>query len=288
MEARAIGCIAGAAFAWLATAGGANAVVIATEDPLVFLQLYRPTGKFDEPGMSGFEFLISSRTDGFRANDQYVIAGEESEPATSLGSDLGGVAELSGTRFGFSIRHSLAGGRNFTFRLTEPQSGATSVLCWGRNCPAGSSSTELLGGILPIGDYNGLQIQVRAQDVEGSSAAVTLESLAGVDLTGAALFDDVVTPGSPGTIDPGRRGQWLLGDDLDLVVHEWELSGTVILSRPDDALEDLTKVRLAVDLVRHPELPFLPAPEPAHPLLVATALATVQCACRLRGRSARG
>jgi hypothetical protein len=115
---------------------------------------------------------------------------------------------------------------------------------------------------------------------------VTLESLTGVDLTGAALFDDVVTPGSPGTIDPGRRGQWLLGDDLDLVVHEWELTGTVILSRPDAALEDLTKVRLAVDLVRHPELPFLPAPEPADPLLVATALATVQRVCRLRGRAA--
>jgi hypothetical protein len=96
-----------------------------------------------------------------------------------------------------------------------------------------------------------------------------------VDLSGADLFDDVVTPESPGTIDAGRRGQWMLGDDLDLVLLEWELEGTVTLSRPDAALEDLTKVRLAVDLVRHPDLPFVPAPEPAGFLLAAAALGVV-------------
>jgi hypothetical protein len=274
-----LGCVAGAALAWLAANGDAAAVVVVTDpdDASVFLQLFRPTGKFDETGMSGFEFLVSSRTNEFRAYDQYLIAGEESEPATSLGIDLGEVGDLSGTAFEFSIRHSLAGGRNFTFRLTHPLTQATSVVCWGENCPEGATATELLGGIPPIGDYNGLQIQVRAQDVEGASAAVTLESLTGVDRTGADLFDDVVTPDSPGTIDPGRRGQWMLGDDLDLVVNEWELAGTVTLTRPDAALEDLTKVRLAVDLVRHPDLPFIPAPEPAGPLLLASALAMVVC-----------
>jgi hypothetical protein len=67
----------------------------------------------------------------------------------------------------------------------------------------------------------------------------------------------------------------MLGDDLDLVVNEWELQGTVALTRPDAALEDLTKVRLAVDLVRHPDLPFIPAPEPAGFLLLASALGVV-------------
>lgn len=45
------------------------------------------------------------------------------------------------------------------------------------------------------------------------------------------------------------------------------------LARPDAALEDLTKVRLAVDLVRHPDLPFLPVPEPAQGALLATGVA---------------
>lgn len=276
---RALGCVAGAALAGLAAAGGAGALVVVTDpdDAIVFFQLFRPTGKFDETGMSGFEFLISSRTNEFRANDQYLIAGEESEAATSLANDLGAVGELSGTEYDFSIQHNLTGGRNFTFRLTHPLTHATSVLCWGQGCPAGPGSNELLAGIPPIGDYNGLQIQVRAQDVEGASAAVTLESLSGVDRTGADLFDDVVTPDSPGTIDAGRRGQWMLGDDLDLVVNEWELTGTVTLTRPDAAVEDLTKVRLAVDLVRHPDLPFIPAPEPAGFLTLATALATLAC-----------
>lgn len=278
MRTRAgIGRVSGLALAWLATADGAGATVVVTDpdDASVFLELFRPTGQFDETGMSGFEFLISSRTNEFRANDQYLIAGAETAPSTSIGSDLGAVADLSGTAFAFSVRHNLTGGRNFTFRLTHPQTSGASVLCWGENCPPGPGSTELLAGIPPIEDYNGLQIQVRAQDVEGSSAAVTLTSLTGLDLSGADLFDDVVTPDSPGTIDAGRRGQWMLGDDLDLVVNEWELQGTVTLSRPDAALEDLTKVRLAVDLVRHPDLPFIPAPEPAGFLLVASALGVV-------------
>lgn len=275
--------------AWLAAADGAAAGVVVTDpdDASVFLELFRPTGVFDETGMSGFEFLISSRTKEFRANDQYLIAGEETAPATSIGSDLGAVADLSGTAFAFSIRHNLTGGRNFTFRVTHPQTSATSVLCWGENCPPGPGSTGLLDGIPPIGDYNGLQIQVRAQDVEGASAAVTLHSLTGVELSGADLFDDVVTPESPGTIDAGRRGQWMLGDDLDLVLLEWELQGTVTLSRPDAALEDLTKVRLAVDLVRHPDLPFIPAPEPSGFLLAAAALGAVAW-LHPRARSLRG
>ena len=43
---------------------------------------------------------------------------------------------------------------------------------------------------------------------------------------------------------------------------DWELSGTVTLVRPDDASTDLTKVRVAVDLVidtRMPIVPILPA-----------------------------
>lgn len=269
-----------AALAELALAGRSAALVHATDpdDGSAFLGLYRPTGQFDEAGLSGFEFLISSRMGEFRANDQYLIAGQATEETTALGSDLGAVGDLSGRSFDFSIEHHLAGGRNFTFRLTDPLPSATSVLCWGEDCPPGSNATELLAGIPPIADYNGLQIQVRAQDVAGSSAAVTITSLAGVELAGADLFDEVVTPDAPGTVftsDLGRRGQWLLGDSLDLVQNEWQLTGTVTLRRPDAALEDVTKVRLAVDLVRDPELPFVPAPEPGAPLLSTTGLAAL-------------
>lgn len=266
---RSIAALAGlsglaAGLAWLPTP--ADALVVATDpdDGSVFLSLFRPTGQFDETGLSGFEFLISSRTDEFRENDQYLIAGEATLPETSLGNNLGSVADLSGTPFAFSIRHNLGGGRHFAFRLTDLTSNVTSVLCWGLNCPAGSIASERLNGLRPIQDYNGLQIQARAQDVAGSSTTVTITSLLGLDVAGADFFDETVTPDVPGTIFPfdlGRRGQWLLADDLDLVLKEWELTGFVTLSRPDAALIDVTKVRLAVDFVRDPRLPYLPVPE---------------------------
>ena len=263
------------AFAAPCPRGDVAALVLVTDpdDPTPFFRLFRPTGKFDEPGLAGFEFLISSRTNAFRANDQYLIAGEETAETTSIANDLGGVVDLSGTRFDFSIEHHLVGGRNFTFRLTNPTTGITESLCWGRNCPPGSNATELLDGRRPIRDYNGLQIQVRAQEIAGSSAAVTISSLTGVAVAGEEFFDEIVTPGSPGTISPldaGRRGQWLLADSLDLVLNEWVLSGSVLLTRPDDALADVTKVRLAVDFVRDTTLPFLP--EPSTGLLLATGL----------------
>ncbi len=245
----------------------AAALVVATDpdDGSTFLNLFRPTGQFDETGLSGFEFMISSRTEEFRESDQYLIAGEETLPETSLGTDLGAVADLSGTPFAFSITHNLSGGRHFAFQLTDLTSNATSILCWGKNCPAGSIASALLNGLAPIRDFNGLQIQARAQDVPGSSTTVTITSLLGLDVSGADFFDETVTPEVAGTIFPfdvGRRGQWLLGDDLDFVLKEWELTGTVVLSRPDDALVDLTKVRLAVDFVRDPRLPYLlPIPE---------------------------
>ncbi len=277
------------ALALLGARGDANAVVMLTDpdDGSVFLDLYRPTGEFDETALSGFEFLISSRAGVFRANDQYLISGEATEQTTSIANDLGAVGDLSGTPFTFSIQHNLSGGRNFTFSLTHELTSETSVLCWGENCAPGSHSTEILNGIPPIDDYNGLQIQVRAQEVAGSSASVTITSLIGVDVAGADFFDEVVTPDSPGTISPfdrGRRGQWMLGDSLDLVVNEWELTGLVILSRPDLALEDLTKVRLAVDFVRDPNLMYIP--EPSTALLLAAGLAGLAARARI-GRQPR-
>jgi len=246
----------------MGTAGGAGAVVRVTDpnDGSVFFGLFRPTGQFDETGLSGFEFLISSTTGAFNANDQYLISGESTEQATSLGAELGSVLDLSGTLFSFAIQHNLSGGENFTFILTNQVTTVTSALCWGVNCPPGSISTEILNGIPPIRDYNGIQIQVRAQDVAGSSTAVTITSFSGPETTGAGFFNEVVTPDVPGTIfafDKGRRGQWLMGDKLDLVLNEWELAGTVTLSRPDAALTERTKVRLAVDFVRDPNLPAL-------------------------------
>ena len=111
---------------------------------------------------------------------------------------------------------------------------------------------------------------------------MTITSLSGVVGSGAAFFDEVVTPDSSGTIpgDSGRRGQWMLGDSLDLVLSEWELTGEVTLSRPDAALSDVTKVRLAVDLVRDPDLAYVP--EPSIPVLAAAALATLTTLARRR------
>jgi hypothetical protein len=267
--------------------GGAAQALVMVSDPddaTPFFGLYRPTGQFDETALAGFELLISSRTGEFRAADQYLIAGEATEEASSLAADLGGVADLSGVAFAFSIRHDLAGGRRFTFRVVDPRTGAASVLCWGLGCAPGSISAALVGGLAPIADYNGLQIQVRAQQVEGAIAAVTITSLAGVDVTGAPFFDEIVTPDSPGTIlpfDAGRRGQWLIGDSLDLVRSEWELTGTVALTRPDEALVDLTQVRLAVDLVRDPRLPWVP--EPSTGVLVGGGLLAL---ARGRGQAA--
>jgi len=275
--------------AGLLAAAPADALVTVSDpdDGSVFLGLDRPTGQFDETSLSGFELLISSRIGEFRAHDQYLISGEETDETTSIARDLGAVADLSGTPFAFAIEHNLTGGRNFTFAVTNGLTGTTDVLCWGEGCEPGSTSALTLAGIPPIQSYNGLQIQVRAQDVAGASAQVALTSLTGVSVTGASLFDETVVPSSPGTISPldaGRRGQWMLGDDLDLVENEWTLAGSVTLTRPDEAVVDLTKVRLAVDLVRDPSLPFLEAPEPAPPLLLllGAGLLVLASPCRRR------
>ncbi len=258
----------------LALPASGTVVVSGPADGLAYFPLYMPTGQFDERGLSGFEFLISSATAPFDANDQYLIQGEDTNPSQAIGNDLGTVADLSGVPFDFSIRHNLAGGRNFTFSLTNTVSSQVSVLCWGQNCAAGATSAELINGLPPILDYNGIQVQVRAQEVAGASVAVEILGLSGVTLSGAPLFDETVVPTSPGTIlpfDAGRRGQWFMADANDLTESEWELFGRVTLNRIDPALTDRTKVRLAVDLVRNPSLPFVP--EPSTGLLLGGALA---------------
>lgn len=252
------------AFAWLGVSDRADATVLVTSDPSTFFNLERPTGEFDETSLGGFEYLISSRTTGFRANDQYLIVGEESNEANAIVADLGAVGELSGTPLDFSIQHNLIGGRNFTFSIANPSTGGLSVLCWGDNCPPGSISTPTLNGQAPINTYNGLQLQVRAQEVEDASASISDLSLTGVDIdpSSADLFEGTVTPSTESTIpfdSDGRVAQWMLGDSLDLVLLEWQLSGTVTLTRAF-AEEDLTMVRLAVDFVNDTTLATIPLP----------------------------
>ncbi len=272
----------------LALPAAATVVVSGPADGSAYLPLHMPTGQFDERGLSGFEFLISSATGPFNAGDQYLIQGEDTNETQAIGNDLGQVADLSGVPFDFSIRHNLVGGRNFTFSLTNTRTAQEHVLCWGKNCAAGATSAETLDGIPPIVDYNGIQLQVRAQQVAGSSVQVEIFGLSGVTLSGAELFHETVVPTSPGTIhlfDFGRRGQWFMADANDLTANEWELSGRVTLTRTDAALTDRTKVRLAVDLVRDPGLPFVP--EPSTGLLLAAGLAGL--AARQRpARRARG
>ena len=75
-----------------------------------------------------------------------------------------------------------------------------------------------------------------------------------------------------------------MADDNDLTANEWELFGTVTLNRPDGALTDRNKVRLAVDFVRNESLPFV-VPEPSTALLAAAALGTIVVIARSRGRA---
>jgi hypothetical protein len=244
------------------------------DDGSAYFPLVMPTGAFDERGLSGFEFFISSTAGQFNSNDQYLIQGESTTATQSIANDLGKVADLSGVSFDFSIRHNLVGGRNFTFSLTNSATSQVSALCWGQNCAPGSISAERINGLDPIVDYNGVQLQVRAQGVAGASIVVQVLGLSGVTLSGSPLFDETVMPTSPGTIfalDQGRRGQWFMADDDDLTKNEWELFGTVTIHRTDAALTDRNKVRLAIDLVRDPSLPFIP--EPSTSLLLSLGLA---------------
>ncbi len=264
---------------------GATVTVSGPDDASAYFPLFMPTGAFDERGLSGFEFFVSGTTGQFNSNDQYVIQGEDTNETQTIRNDLGG-AELLSVLFDFSIQHNLVGGRNFTFSVTNTVTQAESVLCWGLNCEPGSISQETINGFAPLYDYNGIQVQVRAQDVAGAATTVEILGLSGVTLTGSPLFDETVTLSSPGTIpgDAGRRGQWFMADDNDLTANEWELFGTVTLNRPDGALTNRTKVRLAVDFVRNESLPFV-VPEPSAALLAAAALGTIVAIARTRGRA---
>ncbi len=54
----------------LAAPSHATVVVSGPNDGSAFFPLFQPTGEFDERGLSGFEFLISSTTGQFDSNDQ--------------------------------------------------------------------------------------------------------------------------------------------------------------------------------------------------------------------------
>jgi hypothetical protein len=239
-------------------------------------------GALDERGFAGFEFLISGvnpATNAFNANDMFVIAGNDTNPTEARGLDLGRRDDLNAVPFDFSIQHNLTGGRNLSFSLTNSITQQTTVLCWGLNCAAGSIAYETINGVGPFDAFNGIQVQVRAQEVNQSTAAVRITSLVGIDdITGDPFFDETVDPTLPGTIqtpfglDSGRRGQWLIADDLEFLTREWDLQGVVTLSRPDLAIADRSMVRLAIDLVRDPDLPYV-IPEPSTGLLVGLGLA---------------
>jgi hypothetical protein len=183
----------------------------------------------------------------------YLNFGDETTPEEALGFDLGDANELSSKAFEFEI-NSYAGTR-YTFSMT-PMDGTDSVsLCWGHGCPEFTISATRLGGYPPaaLGNYNGLQIQLRAQEVQGSSAELSNLRLTGVDISddSAPLLEAFVYPDSPSTIPldpPGRLGQWILGAGLSQV--SWSPSGRITLTRPDDAVAERSKVRLAIDFVR--------------------------------------
>jgi hypothetical protein len=239
-----------------------------------------PGGAADEKGFAGFEYLISGLTDPFASSDMYLVGGNETTPAQAIGIDLGDNASLSGQTFEFSIAQNLLGGRNLTFAMSPLGSAQTSVLCWGTNCAPGSVNQAIINGLTPIVEYNGLQIQVRAQSDDFPSATTAVEITGFNGIPNAAFFDETVDRTVPGTVQPfppfavdaGRRVQWLMGDALEFQ-QEWELTGLVTITRPDigdDATLDRSSIRLAVDLVRDP---LLPVPEPGTALLMGLGLA---------------
>ena len=182
-----------------------------------FGQLEKPTGKIDEPSFGGFNYLISSLPSGFTAGDMYLNLGDETVEEASIAADLGDVAALSEAAFDFSIRQVV--GQRQVFALTRVASGETTTLCWGVQCPEGSIVKELLGGEPPFSEYNGLQIQLRAQEIAGSSAKLEQVELVGLLPTDESppLLEATVTPETPSSIPidpPGRVGQWILGTDL--------------------------------------------------------------------------
>lgn len=238
-----------------------------------------PGGAEDEKGFAGFEYLISGLTDPFAQNDMYLIAGNETNSTQAIGIDLGDNTSLSGQTFEFSIAQNLVGGRNLTFAMSALGSIQTSVLCWGTNCGSGSINQAIINGMTPIVEYNGLQIQVRAQSDDFQSATTAVQITGFNGSPNAAFFDETVDRNVPGTVQPfppfaidaGRRVQWLTGDALEFQ-QEWELTGLVTITRPDigdDATLDRSSIRLAVDLVRDP---LLMVPEPGTALLMGLGL----------------
>jgi hypothetical protein len=222
-----------------------------TNDWEKFLDLEKPTDKFDEPSFGGFNYWISSVADGFNANDLYLNLGDESTEDSTVAADLGDVSTLSGVAFNFSIKQVVD--TRYVFSVTNTSNNQTDTVCWGTACPEGSISKATLSGETGFNGYNGLQIQLRAQDVDASSASLSNMQLIGMRATeeSAPLLSSTVEPDTESTLplDPsGRLGQWILGTGLP--TRDWELTGTITLTRPDEALIDRNKVRLAVDFIK--------------------------------------
>jgi hypothetical protein len=238
--------------------------------------------------------------DALDMGDQFITFGEDRKVSgSSLPADLGG-PELSGKTFEFSLQHNYVGSqRNFTFALNEMggnNGGISSTLCWGTCDPSipAEKKVETLGGEGPIANFNALQLQVRAQldqDIINPVAVVQITGLSGVDLApGTTFFDETVTPASPASIlfdSAGRQGQWIVADDNDLTLNDWELTGLVTLSREDPAENDVTALRFKVDLVQDPSLPFgAVVPIPAAVWLFGTGLMALMGVGRWRKKHA--
>ena len=89
-----------------------------------------------------------------------------------------------------------------------------------------------------------------SQDEPNSLTNMQLFGMTATDES-APLLSSTVEPDTESTLplDPsGRLGQWILGTGLP--TRDWELTGTITLTRPDEALSDRNKVRLAVDFIK--------------------------------------
>ena len=89
-----------------------------------------PGAGFDERAFSSFQYLISADAgDVFDRGDHFITNGEDRKVDPSIAADLGNQPDLSQRQFDFSIQHNFVGGRNFTFALSDTNSGDASTLC---------------------------------------------------------------------------------------------------------------------------------------------------------------
>lgn len=170
-------------------------------------------------------------------------------PAWHLADDLGANDLLSGRAFDFTLEHVADQGFIYTI---DDGAGLVRTFWWGdfAIAPAGEGAVEL-GGAVPGAAYNALRFEARAQRAGSSFAFMNLAFASPTLAIADGAFDaGTVTPATAGEGDaPGTWTQRLVAD-VDLVEHDWTLSGTIVGTRDATSVGDeLVRVLVAGEQV---------------------------------------